>query len=185
MSIIGGNLADIEQAAGRLDDSGRKAVDTGATTKSAADVLAASIDDAMSELVRRFGDIAAELNADITTSHQRLQATEWQGASREAAVGIKQELKAQVDTVLGTATDNLNVEKTNFLTRAQALVDHVEGEFRTVMGQVETEYVRLADAARTTAQNFEAADQTSGWVNRVRQGRQARWRIYPLSLIHI
>lgn len=160
MSIIGGNLADIEQAAGRLDDSGRKAVDTGTTAKTAADVLAASIDDAMSELVRRFADIAAELNADITTAHQRLQATEWQGASREAAVGIKQELKAQVDTVLGTATDNLNVEKGNFLTRAQALVDHVEGEFRAVMGQVETEYVRLADAARTTAQNFEAADQT-------------------------
>ena len=160
MAIIGGNLADIEQAAGRLNDSGQKAIDSGATTKDAADLLADAIHEAMTQLINRFGDIAAELNADIVGSHERLNSTEWQGASRDAAVGIKENLKGQVNTVLGTATDNLLQEKQAFIARSNALVSHVETEFKMVMGQVDEQYASLANAARKTAENFEMADQT-------------------------
>lgn len=160
MAIIGGNLADIEVAAGRLTESGQKAVASGESTKNATDQLAQAIEESMAQLLSRFTDIAAELKADVATSDERLHTAEWHGASRDAAVGIKQDLTSQINTVLSNATQNLEQFKSSLISQSSELVAHIDGDFRTVMTQVDEQYASLAVAARRTAENLEIADQT-------------------------
>lgn len=159
-NFIGGNLADIETSAQRLVDSGAMAVTTGTETQRAAVALSEAIERAMGDLVTAFEGVAATLTDDISQSHNRLVGTDWQGASRENAIAIKESLQGQVGTVITTATTNMNNEKTAFIARANDLVAHVETEFQRVMGDVELQYTELATASRTTAENLALADQT-------------------------
>lgn len=160
MSFIGGNLQDIEASAARLVDSGAMAVSSGADTHGAALVLADAVDQAMSQLVARFEGIADSLSAEIAQSHAVLAGSNWQGKSRENAVIMKEELLAQVNAVLGSATANLSSEKATFIARSQSLVEAVQTDFQRVMSDVDAQYAGLADAARRTRENLELADQT-------------------------
>jgi len=159
-AFIGGNLDAISSSADTLDQTGADAVRSGADTKTAADELAGAITESTDLLVRRFHDIAEELRQRIGSAHAQLESTDWQGQSKDAAVQIKANLQSQVDKVLGTATGNLEGEKTAFINRANELVGHVETEFKNVMNQVNDEYAKLSKAARDTRANFELADQT-------------------------
>lgn len=160
MSFIGGNLQDIESSAARLVDSGAMAVATGADTHGAAVVLADAVDQAMTQLVSRFEGIAESLSAEITQSHAVLAGSDWQGQSRENAIVMKEELLAQVNAVLGSATASLSSEKATFIARSQALVESVQSDFQRVMNDVDMRYAGLAEATRRTRENLELADQT-------------------------
>lgn len=160
MAFIGGNLEDIERSAARLADSGSLARSVGAETHSAAMVLSDAVEEAMARLLSDFESIAETLTADISQSHAVLAGSDWQGRSRENALLVKEQLQAQVNTVLGSATENLLSEKAGFITRAQTLVDSVHVDFQRVMGEVETEYLNLAEASRRTRENLALADQT-------------------------
>ena len=159
-SFIGGNLDSIAQVATRLDASGAKALETSGATDTAAQTLTGAVDDAMKQLVSRFSDIAAELNADILQSHNELSNSDRQGTSRDNAVQIKADLQTQVSGVLESATTSLNQERDAFNLRAQALLDNVQQEFGKVMTNVDAEYQNLAGASRQTRENLLAADQT-------------------------
>ena len=159
-TFIGGNLDAISSSADSMTETGRTAMASGDQTRSAADELSGSIEAATKALFDRFSSIASELQTSITTAHRQLEGADWQGGSRDAAVKIKTELQTQVNKVLDTATTNITAEQRAFTDRAGMLVDHVEVEFRGVMRQVDTEYGALAQAARDTRTNLEAADQT-------------------------
>jgi hypothetical protein len=160
MAFIGGNLDDIERSAARLADSGSMARSAGAETHAAVLVLSEVVHEAMSRLLSNFESIADTLTADISQSHAVLAGSDWHGLSRENALLVKEQLQAQVNSVLGGATANLASEKTAFIARAQTLVDNVHTEFQNVMGEVENEYLSLAEASRRTRENLALADQT-------------------------
>ena len=161
-AFIGGNLQSIEDSAKRLNDSGAMAQTTVEGTRTAAQQLEAEISTAMDTLLRKFEEVANTLTNDINASHSQLVGSDWKGASRDNAISIKEHLKGQVTGVLGQATTNLNTEKKGFLARAEALTEHVNGEFQRVMTEVQTEYTNLADASRKTMENLIAADATIG-----------------------
>ena len=161
-AFIGGNLQSIEDSAKRLNESGAMAVATGESTSQAAQQLEEAISSAMESLLTRFEEVAGTLTDDINASHSQLVGSDWQGASRDNAIAIKEHLQGQVTSVLGAATSNLGAEKTAFLTRAGALVESVNVEFKRVMTEVDAEYAQLADASRKTMENLIAADATIG-----------------------
>lgn len=161
-AFIGGNLQSIEDSAKRLNQSGAMAVTTSESTSQAAHQLEEAITIAMDSLLSRFHEIAGTMTDDINASHGQLVGTDWQGASRDNAIAIKEHLQGQVSTVLGTATSNLGSEKAAFLSRAGALVEGINVEFRRVMVEVDGEYTKLADASRKTMENLIAADATIG-----------------------
>ena len=160
MGIVGGNLADIEANEQSLRTAGGLAVTSGSETGAAATNLQGAIVEATGALVGEFERIAGDLNTDIERAAQQLEATDWQGQSREQAVLIKADLKRQVHQVMQTAATSISAEKDAFCKRADALVAEVEDNFKRVMERVEAEYSALGTAARTTAERLEAADQT-------------------------
>ena len=159
-AFIGGNLQAIEDSAKRLDASGAMAMTTSTSTATAAEVLSAAISDAMSTLLRQFEEIAGTLTDDINASHSQLVGADWQGASRDNAIAIKESLQGQVSSVLQSASANLSSEQAAFVSRANNLVASVNTEFGRVMTQVDVEYASLAAASRKTVENLAAADQT-------------------------
>lgn len=159
-AFIGGNLQAIEDSARKLVTTGQDAVASGDHTKTAADELESAVSTSTDALLQRFQTIAGELEQAINAAHQQLEGTDWQGQSREAALEIKASLKTQVGKVLSTASDTISSEKTAFVSRAGQLVSHVETQFKGVMRSVDEEYGKLAQAARDTKANLEAADQT-------------------------
>lgn len=160
MSIVGGNLADIGANEASLRSTGAVAVASGTETGTAAANLQSAVVEATGALVREFERIAGELNADIERAARQLEATEWHGQSREQAMTIKAELRAQVTRVMQSAATGLGAERDTFCRRADALVTEVQEHFIRVMEQVDAEYAALGAAARVTAERFEAADQT-------------------------
>ena len=161
---IGGNLQSIADSASRLDASAAMAVTTATRTKGAADALEAAVTAALNDLVRSFGSIADGMNDEISSSHRSLLGADWQGASRDNALVIKEQLQGQVQGVLHSATDRLEAERNAFVTRASALVASVETDFKRVMHEVDSEYSNLARASRKTMDNLAAADQTISMV---------------------
>ncbi len=160
MAIISGNLDQITESAKRLVQSADKALDTTKDSTNAGDELAVAIKTSTDALMTRFNQIALDLKEDIAASHRQLEATDWQGQSRDNAIAIKQELEGQVGTVLEQAATALGAEQTAFVDRAQALVDEISGSFGNVMNQVNERYGELATAADQMRTNLEAADQT-------------------------
>lgn len=160
MSIVGGNLADIEANEGSLQTTAGLAVKSGGDTGAAAHSLHGAIVEATGNLVKEFERIAGDLQTDIRRAAGQLEATDWHGQSRDQAVLIKANLTSQVDKVMATAASSLTAEQKAFCDRADALVGEINDKFASVMHQVETEYTALGNAARATAQQFEAADQT-------------------------
>jgi len=159
-AFIGGNLEAIGASATRLEQSGAAAMESGNSTGTAAAALETAITEAMDRLIRTFEQIAGDLELDIAASHEQLETTDWQGASRDNALAIKTQLEGQVKTVLGTATSNLTAEQTAFNTRGRELVESINGEFKDVMARVDEEYAGLAAASRKTRDNLMAADAT-------------------------
>ncbi|MFT7476689.1 MAG: hypothetical protein ACI81L_003649 [Verrucomicrobiales bacterium] len=159
-AFIGGNLQSISESASRLDASGAMAITTATRTKGAADSLEAAVTAALNDLVRSFGSIADGMSEEIASSHRSLVGADWQGASRDNAVAIKEHLQGQVRSVLGSATDRLEAERNAFVARASELVASVETDFKRVMHDVDAEYSNLARASRRTMENLAAADQT-------------------------
>ncbi len=160
MGIVGGNLAEIGANEGSLKATGGMAVTTGSETGSAAVSLEAAVTKATGDLVTRFEQLAADMNAEIKRASMQLQGTDWKGNSREQAIAIEANLKGKVANVLATSTAALNDEKRAFCDRAGALVSEVNDRFNKVMADIDREYDALANAAKQTMQNFEAADQT-------------------------
>ena len=160
MGIVGGNLAEIGANEGSLKATGGMALTTGTETGSAAQSLETAVAAATRDLVSRFEQLASDMNAEIKRASTQLQSTDWKGNSREQAIAIEANLKGKVANVLTTSTAAINDEKKAFCDRAGALVTEVNERFTKVMGDIDREYGALADAAKLTMDNFEAADQT-------------------------
>ena len=157
---IGGNLQDITDAGGSLKEVGGKTDDTTRQTKEAAEFLLTEVDTAMANLKKSFNVTAGELTDKITAADNRLGAATWTGTARETADNVRLELNTGVGNVIKAANENLDAEKLAFQNRVGALIDHIDTEFRTVMGEVNDKYTALGAAAQQTAVNLAEADKT-------------------------
>ncbi|MGI9605056.1 MAG: hypothetical protein ACR2P0_02840 [Acidimicrobiales bacterium] len=160
MAIVGGNLADIDASAVRLQEAGASALGTGDHTRTAVATLHDAIGSATTEMLRRFDSIASDLHDQIQRAEAQLQSSDWHGNAKEQAITIKAELSGRVTSVLGSATAAFQSESAAFSARSEALLAEIDGQFRSVMAAIDAEYGRLAQAAQATRQNFEYADQT-------------------------
>jgi len=159
-TVIGGNLSEISSTADRLVKSGQAALQTSASTSTAAQEVQDAITATMDDLIRRFVDIGDELKADIQAAHAQLSATTWTGKSQQAALDIKADLERQVNNILTTATSSFTDERNAMVARSTEMVNAVNDRFNAIMGEVDTKYNALADASKQTALNLAQADET-------------------------
>lgn len=157
---IGGNVADITDTAGVMTDTGGSAVDASSQASSFASTMEGEINDVTNALNTHFNQMADTLRGQITQAKQRLAATDWEGTSQGQASEAEAALNADVDSVLSNALSSTEEFKTFMMSRADDFVSMVDGDFRTIMANVDTAYQDLARASRTFAENLQTADQT-------------------------
>lgn len=157
---IGGNVADIQATAGVMTDTGASAVEAGSQAASFASQMEGQVGEVTSVFAQHFEQMADGLRQAIIAARNRLASTDWEGMSKGEADQAEVALNGQVDQVLGNALQSTAEFKTFMLSRAQDFVSMVQGDFNTIMGNIDSAYRDLANASKTFAENLELADQS-------------------------
>ncbi len=157
---IGGNIADIEQTAGVMTDTGAAASESGSRATQFSAEMEGQVNDVTSTLASHFTQMAEELRNRITQAKQRLAATDWEGTSQAEATEAEAALNADVTRVLDNALQSTEEFRSFMLARANDFVSMVQGDFTTILANIDTAYQDLGRASRTFAENLQLADQS-------------------------
>lgn len=157
---IGGNVGDIQDTALVMTDTGTYAQTTGQDATTVAGQMEAEVNDVTQTLNTHFVELAEGLRQQITAAKNRLAGTDWEGMSQSEATAAEAELNGQVTSVLEQAQAGVEEFRTAMLSQANNFVSAIQGEFNTVMANINESYGSLSTASTTFAQNLEAADQT-------------------------
>jgi len=157
---IGGNVADLQQTAVVMSDTGAAAKSSSAEASQFSARMEGEVNDVTSTLATHFTQMADDLRGRIAQSKQRLAATDWEGASQAGAIEAEAALNNDVNRVLDNALTSTEEFKAFMLQRAQEFVSMVDGDFRTIMSNIDIAYQDLGKASRTFAENLQTADES-------------------------
>jgi hypothetical protein len=157
---IGGNIPDMEGAAGVMVDTGTAATDTGTEATNVSTQMEAEVNDVTAMLSTHFNNLHTSLREALNRNRDRLNSTDWEGKSYDEALRAEADLNTQTDSFLQTAQEGVESFKTTMLTQAEAFVAAIESEYNTVMGNINTSYGDFAEATRTHADNLVNVDES-------------------------
>jgi hypothetical protein len=157
---IGGNVSDIQDAAGVITQTGTAAASAGKDAVSVTQQMDNQIAEVTTMLNRHFNQMAEDLRHAIIQARERLGTTDWEGRSKEAAHRAEFDLNQQVNKVLNQALEDAQQFQARMRSQANTFVSAVQGDFQTIMGSVDAAYQDLAKASQTFAENLQTADES-------------------------
>lgn len=157
---IGAQHADVETTGRSFDLAGQIAQVTGADATGYAGEMEAGLDEITTLLSGHFEQLAGELRQKVADHRARLEATDWQGASKDNANAAEQALNGEVDRVLEVALEETGRFRTALHAQAESFRSVIEGEFRAAMQATDADYQQLANASRQFVHNLQQADAT-------------------------
>lgn len=160
MGRIGGEHGAISAQGSRFDATGDEALASAGEASGYSQQMEAGLDEVTALLNGSFQETAAALKQQVTSTRQRLEAADWAGSSREQAMAAEQALHADVDRVLEQALTAVETFRVAMHTRAEDFRGAVEGEFRSILTELNDAYRQAGQASRAFADNLAAADQT-------------------------
>jgi hypothetical protein len=158
MGRIGGVIEDMLQTADTMTSTGGAVTEMSSGASGRSRELADAVDGVSSTLVSQFGELAATLRQQIAAARDRLGATDWDGASRQAAEAAEADLNRQTAQLLDAAVEGVAQLKTNLVAQVSGFQGEVEGQFASMMAEVDARYRDLGAGTTTVARNFQEAD---------------------------
>lgn len=157
---IGGNIPDMEGAAGVMVDTGTAATDTGSEANTVSSRMEAEITDVATMLNTHFETLHTQLRDALNRNRDRLGSTDWEGQAYDEALRAEADLNTQTANFLETAQTGVEEFRTALLDQAQSFVAAIQSEYNSVMDSISTSYTGFADATRTHAENLVNVDQS-------------------------
>src|SRR5438105_4017859 len=157
---IGGNVADIHQAASVMTDTGAAAAESGRQAAQFSTQMEGQVGEVTATLATHFTQTADTLRQSIGQTKQRLGVTQWDGASRANAEAAEAQLNSDVNKVLDHALTSVEEFKSFMLSRSRDFASSVDTQFGAVTRNIEASYQDLAKASQTFAENLERADES-------------------------
>ena len=157
---IGAQHADVESTGRSFDLAGQIAQATGSDATGYASEMEAGLDEVTTLLSNHFEELAADLRQKVADHRAKLEATDWQGASKDHAKAAEQALNGEVDRVLEVALEETGRFRTAIHSQAESFRSVIEGEFKAAMQATDADYQQLANASRQFVQNLQQADAT-------------------------
>jgi hypothetical protein len=157
---IGGNIGDIQDTSADISQAGSAATSAGSDASSFAQRMDAEITDVTTMLEQHFTSMADALRERITATKNRLAGTDWEGTSQAEATRAEAALHNDVNTVLANALDSTAQFKAFMMSQASDFTGMVQGDFNTIMANVDAAYQDLSQASRKFAENLQLADET-------------------------
>jgi uncharacterized phage infection (PIP) family protein YhgE len=158
MGRIGGVIEDMLQTANTMTTTGGAVSDMSTGASGRTRELSDAVDGVSNTLVSQFGELANGLRQQIASARDRLGATDWDGSSRLAAEAAEADLNRQTSQLLDAALEGVQQLKTNLITQVSSFQGEVEGQFTSMMTEVDNRYRELGEGTSTVARNFEEAD---------------------------
>jgi len=161
MPLIGGNIAEMESAAGRFALTGQDTFDRSREVSAFARSQQAEYDALANALVTHINSKAAECRSQAQAMRSVFSATNWQGNSRVVVEDAEITLTANLNRIL----DNAQTTAQDFKGKLAEFVASYEesvisGQFMAAMSTLKSTYEQLAQATRQVAAGFEAADRS-------------------------
>lgn len=157
---IGGNIGDLQDAAGVMVDTGSSATSTGSEATGVSNRMEAEIGDVTNALSQHFHTLHQQLRDALTRNRDRLSTTDWEGQSYEEALRAEADLHTQTAGFVERAQSGVEEFRGSLLNQAQAFVGAISSEYATVMGNIDASYAGFAQATRTHADNLVTVDQS-------------------------
>lgn len=157
---IGGNVADIHDTSRVMADTGQTAAATGDQAGQVATTMQGQVEEVTTTLRSHFAEMARQLEGTIDGAMRRLAATDWEGASRAEAEAAAADLRGQTQRVLADALEWVEAFKGTVLSQAGQFVEGVQGQFRTIMGEVDATYASHSQAYARWADGLADLDQS-------------------------
>jgi hypothetical protein len=160
MARIGGNVGDIQDTSANISQTGSAATAAGSEAAGFAQRMDGEIADVTTMLEGHFTSMADVLRDQITATKNRLAGTDWEGTSQAEATRAEAALHGDVNAVLGNALESTAQFKAFMMSQAHEFVGMVEGDFNTIMANVDGAYQDLSMASKKFAENLQLADET-------------------------
>lgn len=157
---IGGNIPDMEGAAGVMVDTGTAATDTGSEASTVSAEMEAEINEVTTTLNTHFQTLHTQLREALDRNRDRLGSTDWEGQAYDEALRAETDLNSQTATFLENAQAGVEEFRTALLNQAQSFVSAIQSDYNTVMDNINTSYTGFAEATRTHADNLVDVDQS-------------------------
>lgn len=160
MGRIGGDHGGINAAGTQLDATGDEALASAGEASGYSQQMEAGLDEVTALLKGHFEETATALKEQVTAAKARLAEADWVGTSREQALAAEEALHADVDRVLEHALDAVETFRQSMHGKAEEFRGAVEGEFRSILSDLNDAYHQAGQASRRFAENLQAADET-------------------------
>ncbi len=161
MPLIGGNISEMESAAGRFALTGQDTFARSQEVSAFARSQQAEYDALANALVNHINSKAAECRSQAQAMRSVFASTNWQGNSRLVVEDAEANLAVNLNRIL----DNAQTTAQDFKTKLAEFVANYEetvisGQFMSAMSSLKTTYEQLGQATRQVAAGFEAADRS-------------------------
>lgn len=153
-------IDELVAAEATAKDTGAAASESGQRATQFSGEMAGKVDEATNALMQHFQRIAEEMRASAQRAMSVLESADWQGRSREMAGQAERTLNARLDQVLVGAEEGTASFQQQMKAQASDFYDSVQGNFATIMSNVDVAFEDLAAAEAAFRDNLVAADQT-------------------------
>lgn len=159
-SRIGADIPGLENTAGVMDETGGRATETGSEASTVSAQMEAEVTDVTTVLTNHFNDLHANLNDALQRARQQLESTDWDGNAMVEAQRAETDLNTQTSTFMDNAAQGVDTFRTQLMQQATDFVGVIQGEYNTVMNNINSAYVDFGGAQRTHADNLVNVDQS-------------------------
>lgn len=161
MPLIGGNISEMESAAGRFALTGQDTFARSQEISAFARSQQAEYDALANSLVNHINSKVSECRGQAQAMRSVFASTSWQGNSRVVVEEAEANLNVNLNRILDGAQSTAQDFKSKL---AEFVADYEEtvisGQFMAAMSSLRMTYDQLAQATRQVAAGFEAADRS-------------------------
>ena len=158
MARIGADIAGLESTAGVMDETGTEASGAGTEASSVSGRMEGEITDVTTMLTQHFSQLHEQLRGALQRAKGQLDSTDWDGNAFAEAQRAETDLNSQTSRFMESAQQGVEEFRQAMMSQANSFVSAVEGEYRSVMGNINDAYAGFGTAQRTHAGNLQEVD---------------------------
>jgi ElaB/YqjD/DUF883 family membrane-anchored ribosome-binding protein len=157
---IGATVSSLVDVTKVSADTQGVATDTTARATQIANKLNADIEDTTTTLRTHFDETASQLRTAVHQHLSQVEASDWDGASKEKARTAASDLNTQITHVLESAQQGVEKFKTDMTTQSQNFLHAIDSEFNKVINDAGQRFSEFGVAVDRFRSALEQADQT-------------------------
>ena len=145
--VVGGNLESLSTTSSTFTSTGASASESGQLGVQFGDQMREGLDEVTRVLQDQFTSMAEEFRSLASTTQSELNSTDWEGARRQRALEVGEQLKTDVDAVIDASETHISSFRTDIVNAAVTAAESLRSEFQTAMDTANENYAAISKDA--------------------------------------